>query len=85
MKKGYVCPSCGNRDTSSLCHITPGKSRQSVLMEPSKVLNNSEARICCEVCNYQAEANCFRIKRNKTFQHEMRVSIWASPLLVELS
>jgi predicted nucleic-acid-binding Zn-ribbon protein len=65
MKKGYICPSCGNKETSFLDVIAPGRQRLSVLMVPNKILNNSEAQISCGICKHQTGAKSFRTKRGK--------------------
>jgi predicted nucleic-acid-binding Zn-ribbon protein len=65
MKKGYICPSCGNKETSALAVILPGRNGLSVLMVSSKLLNTSDVQICCYICKHQSGADSFRTKRGK--------------------
>ncbi len=65
MKKGYICPSCGNKETSDLDVIIPGRKGLSVLMVSNKILSVSDVQICCSICKYQTGVDSFRTKRGK--------------------
>jgi len=65
MKKGYACPTCGNKEPSDLDVIIPGRKRQSVLLTSNKILSTSNVQVCCIICKHQTSAEHFRIKRSK--------------------
>ena len=67
MKKGYLCPQCGNDETGRL-EVTSGNHPSlPVLLAPQKILRRPDARISCTNCGWLADPDIFRAKKTWKF------------------
>ena len=67
MKKGYLCPQCGNNETGRLEVISSDRPSRPVLLSPQKILRQPDARISCTNCGWLADADIFRAKKTYVF------------------
>ena len=67
MKKGYLCPQCGNNETGRLEVISSGRPSLPVLLAPQKILRNPDVRISCTNCGWLADSAIFRVKKTWEF------------------
>ncbi len=63
MKKGYLCPDCGNRETGRLEIISSDRPSLSVLMAPQKLLRRPDIWISCTNCGWLADVDIFRARK----------------------
>lgn len=60
MKKGYLCPQCGNDETACLEVISRGRALLPLLLAPQKILRDPGIRISCTDCGWLADADNFK-------------------------
>jgi predicted RNA-binding Zn-ribbon protein involved in translation (DUF1610 family) len=63
MKKGYLCPHCGNKETGRLELISSDRPSFPVLLAPQKMLRHPDVWISCSKCGWFADAEIFRPKK----------------------
>jgi len=67
MKKGYLCPHCGNNETGRLEVISRECSSLPLLLVAQKILRRPDIRISCMDCGWLAESAIFRVKKTIGF------------------
>lgn len=63
MKKGYLCPKCGNNEAAKLEVVSSGRTLLPVLLAPQKILRSPDVKISCMDCGCSEAPDIFRSKR----------------------
>jgi len=72
MKKGYLCPQCGNDETATLEVIFSGRALLPLLLVPQKILRDQDVSISCADCGWLADADNFRTGKRRKYPLNVR-------------